>query len=190
MLSCKTHTPLKPWPRADYIITQAAAIARRLIEHHQLTQQSTTISAQELQMNNRIQKTVSITTSEPIDEVRKIVHQEFLAISPSTSIDTLTKERDGKPQPILDVHIERSDEKVIITVSQDEPDRLTVGKNILLFGGSWILCKIVSSWIPLILIPIVLFGQHLLDKDSPFNEKQIASALSNAKERLDSKQRA
>jgi len=110
--------------------------------------------------------------------------QEFAAIAPSLPLEDLVKERENGKCPILDLQIECPLGQTIVTVTQDAPTPFTLGHQIVLFVGSLILGNLTTMWIPVLLIPIVLLGQHHLDKEAPFTAQQISQALANAKERL------
>jgi len=135
-------------------------------------------------MDTRIRTTVSIATILSSEEVRHIVMQEFAAIAPSLPLEDLVKERENGKCPILDLQIECPLGQTIVTVTQDAPTPFTLGHQIVLFVGSLILGNLTTMWIPVLLIPIVLLGQHHLDKEAPFTAQQISQALANAKERL------
>lgn len=137
-------------------------------------------------MESRIRISMSLKTWSTAEDLRQALLAELAVMKPKIAVELLTQPKAAGKPPVLDIAVERVDDTVLLTVTQDAPSAFTIGHHVALLGFCIFFAVILSPWVALILFAIVHLGQHMLDADAPFTEEQFNMALKNLKERVGS----
>lgn len=135
-------------------------------------------------MTAKIRLITAIACNASAEELKQSLVLELKAIDSDLAVDELTRRKTADKPAIVDIAIEKRSGEALVTLSQNEPAPFTVIHHVVLYCATMFFVFSVTVWAGVI-IPLVLFGQWMLDAEAPFKEHQLAASLANLKARFE-----